>query len=105
MSVPICFWCGKVYYGEDLYHVCEDGTNYKQRWDKTSEEIIAEHARQERLRAGYNKSEISWNWSLAKHDDRPPARKRDIIPAFAWVPSDDELLRGMKILWDDWDTH
>lgn len=92
-----CTWCRRDVDGPILYHVCPDGTDYAQRWGKTAKEFDDEYARQDRCAAGLAK----WEWT----PNTKIVHKKDITPAFAWTADDDRMLKGMKIKWDDWDTH
>jgi hypothetical protein len=93
-----CKWCRKEYDGLPLYHICPDGTNYSDRWGKSAQDFEREYARQDRVATGLTK----WEWSPAP---QPITRKRDVVATFAWTPDDDALLKGMKIIWDDYDEH
>lgn len=81
----ICSWCRRDCEGPALYHICTDGTDFAMRMIKTSEEIMEEYRRQDRISQAYG---IMGNNKLAK---------RDYGVMVPWTADDIKLLHGMKI--------
>jgi len=98
--MAICGWCAVEYTTAAVFHVCQDGTTFPDRMQKTSQELAEQRERKDRARAGYavmgDQPAVSKELVPVK-DSQLPKQPNTVGNYFNWNAGDLYMAKKLKI--------